>query len=102
MYHHHTPATDIFTREDAYLLAMDVPGVRLEEIDLTVEGRTLTVSAGGGEDSAPRWWRRFSLPREVEAEAIRAEHRDGVLSLHLPRQAVAAAASAQRIAVQAG
>ena len=95
----HTPSADLFASEEAYLLTLDVPGVSGDDIDLTVEGRSLTVSAGGGEDSTPRWWRRFTLPREVDADNITADHRDGVLSPTLPR---GAGTGSRRIVVSAG
>jgi len=83
----YTPATDLFTSDDAFLLTLDVPGVSEDEIDVTVEGRTLTFRAGGGEDSTPHWFRRFALPRGVDVDSINATHTDGVLSLRIPRLA---------------
>lgn len=96
---HYTPATDIYQGEDAYLLQLDVPGVAQEEIDLTVEGRHLTIRAGGADDTPPRWWRRFTLPQNVDAEGIAADHRDGVLSVRLPLRA---ADQSHRVTITAG
>ncbi|MEL6345014.1 MAG: Hsp20/alpha crystallin family protein [Myxococcota bacterium] len=96
---HYTPATDIFQSDDGYLLHLDVPGVAQAEIDLTVEGRHLTVRAGGADDETPRWWRRFNLPRTVDVEAVEAQHRDGVLAVRLP---LMAKDRTRRVAITAG
>lgn len=81
----YTPATDLHANDEAYLLTVDLPGVSEADIDLTVEGRVLTLRAGGGEDSATRWYRRFNLPRAIAVEDISAQHAAGVLQLRIPR-----------------
>jgi HSP20 family protein len=83
----HTPETDLFASEDAFLLTVDLPGVSESEIDITVEAHTLVLRAGGGEDALTRWYRRFGLPRAVDVGEITATHSDGVLQLHIPRHA---------------
>lgn len=95
----YTPDADLYASDEAFLITLDVPGVKESEIDVTVEGQALTLRAGGGEDATPRWFRRFKLPREVDTEHIGATHTDGVLTLRLPRTG---ASTPRRIAVNAG
>lgn len=83
--HTYTPAADLFASPEAFLLLLDVPGVAEDEIDVTVEGRALTLRAGGGEDAPPRWFHRFRLPNSIDADNIVARHADGVLELRIPR-----------------
>lgn len=83
--HTHTPEADLYAREDALLVVLDVPGVAEDEIDVTVEGQALTLRAGGGEDAPPRWFHRLRLPRGADTDNIVARHADGVLELHIPR-----------------
>ena len=95
----YTPAADLYASDDTFLITLDVPGVSESEIDVTVEGRALTLRAGGGEDTTPRWFRRFTLPRGVDTDSIAASHADGVLTLRLPRLPNG---GARRVAVNAG
>lgn len=81
----HTPAADLYASKDAFLLVLDVPGVAEDEVDVTVEGRALTLRAGGGEDAPPGWFHRFRLPQAADPEGIAARHAEGVLELRIPR-----------------
>jgi HSP20 family protein len=91
------PAVDIFEREDGYLVDVDLPGVRLEDIEITVEDGLLTIQ---GErafphdqiDKAHRVERRFgafsrsiTLPSHVKADSIDASVQDGVLMVRVPK-----------------
>lgn len=95
------PAVDIVENDDSYLLTMDVPGVSGESIEVTVHGGVLSVSGERKNDYAERklainerWQgqfvRRFSLPDSVDQEHIAAKVENGVLALHVPKQAEAA------------
>jgi HSP20 family protein len=92
------PPVDIFeTPSREIVLRADLPGLRREDIDLTVEQNTLTLRGqrrrddGIEEDRYHRverqvgnFQRSFTLPSTVEASKVRAEYRDGVLTVTIP------------------
>jgi HSP20 family protein len=106
------PPVDIVeTDAREIVLKADVPGLRREDIDLTVENSTLTIRGerrrddGIPEDRYHRverlhgaFSRSFTLPTTADAERVRAEYRDGVLTVTLPLRAEA---RPRQIAVQA-
>ena len=92
------PALDVWETEDELVYAFDLPGIPQDKINLEVEDGALTVSAERerqGEVSGERFYRferRFGtfsrtigLPQGVNEENIRAEFRDGVLEIHVPK-----------------
>jgi HSP20 family protein len=91
-------AMDFYETEDALVLELAVPGVTSSGIDVSVEGRQLTVraelpAAPEGEDR--RYWlrtlprgaytRTVRLPVGVDVEAIEARVHNGVLDLRMPK-----------------
>ncbi|MEZ4238153.1 MAG: Hsp20/alpha crystallin family protein [Myxococcota bacterium] len=89
------PAVDIVERDDAWVLALDAPGVPGDGFDIRLEDRTLTVS--GVRAGGLRGWRRaFTVPTAVDGAGVTAKADNGVLTLTLPK---AEAARPRRIAV---
>ncbi|PVA08492.1 heat-shock protein Hsp20 [Pelagivirga sediminicola] len=95
------PATDIFEKDDVVTLAIDMPGVAPDSVDVSVENRSLTVR-GRIESPAPEGYRRiyaeyapgtferaFSLPETIDAGGIEASHKNGVLTLTLEKSEAA-------------
>ena len=95
------PATDIFEKGDVVTVVIDMPGVTPDSVDISVENRSLTVR-GTINAPAPEGYRRiyaeyapgtfersFSLPDTMDANAIEATHRDGVLTLTLKKSEAA-------------
>ena len=95
-------AMDFFETEDALVLELAVPGVTSTGIDVSVEGRQLTVRAelpAAPEGEARRYWlrtlprgaytRTVRLPVGVDVDAIEARVQNGVLSLRMPKAAEA-------------
>lgn len=92
------PATDVCEHDDALDLLVDMPGVNRDSLTLEVEDGVLTVDgtvavampdelkATFAELRASRYVRRFSLGDEIDAEAIEAVMRDGVLRLRMPKK----------------
>ncbi|MGE4553318.1 MAG: Hsp20/alpha crystallin family protein [Desulfovibrionaceae bacterium] len=91
------PATDILEREDGYHVFMDMPGVAkealgidLSESELTVTGRTAPLG-GEGEKyvevqfGACEYRRTITVSDMVDRERIKANLKDGVLELVLPK-----------------
>lgn len=96
-----TPAVDIYRVGDTELvLKAELPGLRREDIDVSVEDSTLTLRGqrrrdDGVADEAyhrvERYYgafsRSFTLPADVDPNGVRADYRDGVLMVRLPRRA---------------
>ena len=91
-----SPAADLTKTEDAYALTVDLPGLTRNDIELTVEDHTLTLSGerhieleGVSVDRAERvhghFARRFHLPADVDASAVTAEFENGVLNIVIPK-----------------
>jgi HSP20 family molecular chaperone IbpA len=77
--------------KDLYQAEIDLPGVRKEAVQLNVEGDALTLTAERqvGFAEAKRTvaiTRGLTLPDDVNAEAIKADFRDGVLTLTFPKK----------------
>ena len=92
------PPVDILETEHELILKADVPEVKFEDIDVKMENGTLTLrgerkfeSSGkqeGGwhrvERSYGTFERVFTLPDTVDAEGVKAEYKNGVLTVRLP------------------
>src|SRR3712207_4615024 len=92
------PALDVWETENELVYAFDLPGVSKDKVSLEVEDNTLTVTAERertqevSNDRFYRFERRFGtfsraigLPHGISEDAIRAEFRDGVLEIHVPK-----------------
>jgi HSP20 family protein len=102
------PTTDIFETDDALRVLVEMPGVEKANVDISVKDRVLTIEgridfqkyAGMTpvytEYNIGNFHRRFSLSNKVDASKIRAEMRDGLLTLTVPKSEEA---KAQRIEI---
>ncbi len=90
-----TPAADIYETDSGYMIAMDVPGIDREalEIDiddsrLIVKGTRAIVDSKQHRYERPRgkFVRTFSVPGSVDQAKIGAEYKDGVLQIRLPKR----------------
>jgi HSP20 family protein len=102
-----SPAVDILETEDAYLVHAELPGVRREDMDLTVRDGKLELSGnrppGEGrhflrlERSYGPFRRTFPLGEAVDVDGIEASYVEGVLRVRVPKLA---ARSRRAIAVE--
>ena len=104
------PLTDIYETEDDVVLLVEMPGVAPGDFDVTLERRVLTIHGRAGDDrhdgyrrvyaeyGVGDYERTFTLSESIDPERIKAEHRQGVLSVTLPK---AAPAKARKIEVKA-
>ena len=106
------PAVDVIESEDHYLMTVDLPGIKKEDIKIEMNENVLTVSGerkrstkSEDENKTQRYersygsfTRSFSLPTTVAPEKIEAHYEDGVLNLYLPKTPVA---KARTIEIQA-
>jgi len=93
------PRVDVLEDDTGITLLADLPGVPKDQLVLKVEGDTLLVEgsvapltpdkleATYAELRVPRYRRGFTLSRELDAEHIDANLKDGVLRLRIPKQA---------------
>ncbi|WP_373387102.1 Hsp20/alpha crystallin family protein [Pseudomonas alcaligenes] len=96
------PAVDISETPQAYLIKAELAGVRREDIQVKVEGGQLRLSGerkfekeekDKKQHRVERFYgsfsRSFSLPDDADEAQIKAEYRDGVLHLTLPKRETA-------------
>jgi HSP20 family protein len=94
------PAVDIFETENELVVKADLPDVNEKDIDVRVENNTLTVRGERKfeektekenylrvERTYGSFSRSFSLPNTVNNEAIKADYKNGVLTVTLPKRA---------------
>jgi HSP20 family protein len=91
------PPLNIFRKDDDFVLIAEVPGINKSDLDVQVKGRTIRLSGTKAvkhaekaslhrrERLAGRFDRSVTLPVEIDADGIKAECRDGLLALSLPR-----------------
>ncbi len=97
-----TPNVDILENENDLILKADVPGIELKDIDIRLENGTLTLKGerrfentenGKGyhrvERSYGSFARTFALPETVDPEKVKAEYKNGVLTITLGKKEVA-------------
>ena len=93
------PAVDIYEGEVELIVKADLPGVRPEELDIRVENNILTIRGERKfekkvdeknylrvERAYGSFARSFSLANTVNTEAIKADYKDGVLTLSIPKR----------------
>jgi len=92
-----SPRVDIIETDKELLLYADMPGVRSEEIDLRYENGELILRGKSqprdikgtliyGEYEVGDYYRVFQVHETIDASKIDAEYRNGVLTVHLPKQ----------------
>ena len=97
-----TPALDVAEREDAIVVKAELPGLTVEDIDISAEAKTLTVSGEKKEQAEQKgenyhhverrygsFRRSVALPSTVDPTKIEATYRDGVLTVTLPKSEAA-------------
>jgi HSP20 family protein len=92
------PALDISEQKDAYVVTVELPGIKQEDLDITLEDGLLTLQGErrfeqeSADEQYHRIERRYgsfrraiTLPSQVEADAIEASFADGVLTVRVPK-----------------
>lgn len=93
------PAVDIYEQEGNIVLKAEVPGVDPKDVDILVENNVLTLRGERKFDEEVKkenyhrversygtFTRSFTLPNVVDTDKIKAEHKDGVLRVTLPKK----------------
>jgi HSP20 family protein len=95
---HFEPMIDVAEDEQAYIVKASVPGVKPEDVEVTLRNNILTIKGEAKEEKEIKeknyhmrerrygsFMRSLPLPTEVKAEEIEASHEDGVLTVRLPK-----------------
>ena len=94
---YYTPLVDIIENNDAFIFQADLPGVSAGDVDVSFENGVLTLE-GKVHPRQPQghnyvwreygighFYRQFTLNTPIDAEGIRAELKNGVLELYVPK-----------------
>lgn len=92
------PPLDVLENKDDIIVRIDIPGMKSDEIDLSISGDILHIKGErkrevGREDEnyhtiergLGKFDRRVSLPTSVKVDGIKASYKDGVLTVKLPK-----------------
>lgn len=92
------PAADVRETDEAFVVEAELPGMKRDDVSVTFEDGTLTLSGerkyeeetnGSNlrrvERSYGSFSRSFRLPREIDAESVKASFADGVLTITVPK-----------------
>ena len=93
------PTVDIYETEDAIVLKAELPGIDPKDVEVRVEDNTLYLKGERNyekevneqnyhriERSYGSFARSFSLPNSISAEKVKAEYKDGLLTLTMPKR----------------
>jgi HSP20 family protein len=105
------PAVEVKETEDAYRFKVDLPGMKEEDVEVSITGNRVTISGEREEEerqegdryhvcefSYGTFSRSFTLPEGVDLDKAKAEFKDGVLMLAVPKRE---ASQARRITIGA-
>jgi HSP20 family protein len=92
------PVVDIIEEESQFRVTAELPGVEKKDIHVDIKNNVLTLRGERSEEKTAegeQYYRRersfgsftraFSLPENVDSEAIKADYKDGVLSIAIPK-----------------
>ena len=92
-----TPPVDVHETEDEYLVEIDLPGVKSEDVNVEVNDNVLSISGARVADETEAaqlverpygtFARTLTLPQGVDNDSIQAGYHDGVLELRIPKPA---------------
>ncbi|KAL7555998.1 hypothetical protein ACA910_003277 [Epithemia clementina (nom. ined.)] len=76
-------------QDDSFVLSMDLPGVKEQNVDIKEQNFVLTIEAlrKSGDTNVCKFYRQFSLDKKsIQPEGIHASLSDGVLTVHVPKR----------------
>ncbi|HET9764469.1 MAG TPA: Hsp20/alpha crystallin family protein [Casimicrobiaceae bacterium] len=92
-----TPLVDVHETEEEYLVKVDLPGVKADDVNVEVNDNVLSISGSRAADETGQsqlverpygsFVRTLTLPQGVDSDSIEAGYRDGVLELRIPKPA---------------
>ena len=94
-----TPRVDVAEDDKEYVISAELPGVKKEEVKVSVEGRVLSISGERKSEKEEKgkkyhrieraygaFARSFTLPEGASGEKLTADFRDGILKVHIPKE----------------
>jgi len=92
------PTVDLYEKDDHFMITAELPGVDKNDIKIDLKDRLLTLSGERTYDneikeenyyrrerSYGKFQRAFTLPADVDSDKIKAEYKDGVLRIEVPK-----------------
>ena len=91
------PPINVFQQEDSLIAILEVPGVNKDDLEIQAKDNTIRifgkksiaypegVSVHRRERLSGSFDRTLTVPMQIDTDGIKAEYRDGVLALHIPR-----------------
>ena len=92
------PAVDLYEKDDHFMIKAELPGVDKNDIKIDLKDRLLTLSGERTYDNEVneenyfrrertygKFQRAFTLPADVDSDKIKAEYKDGVLQIEVPK-----------------
>ncbi|BAU23945.1 heat shock protein Hsp20 [Caldimicrobium thiodismutans] len=93
------PAVDVSETDDEVIVKADLPGVKPEEIEINLVDNVLTIKGEKKREAEEKkenyyrveryygsFMRAIQLPSEVDVEKVKAQYKDGVLKVTLPKK----------------
>jgi HSP20 family protein len=93
-----SPSADISETDQEYVIRAELPAVKKEDVQVTVEDRTITIKGERKQQNVDKkekyhrvetfygsFERTFVLPENVNTDSIRCESKDGILTVHIPK-----------------
>lgn len=98
------PACEVSESEDHYMMSVDLPGMKKEDIKIELNNNVLTISGERKREATPErsygfFKRGFTLSNSIESGRVEARYENGVLELYLPKTQ---AAKSRQIEIQSG
>ena len=106
------PAAEASVNGDTYRISVELPGVEEKDIDLAVDNGMLTVKGEkktSREEKGDNWYfsereygsfsRSFRLPSDADEGAVKADLKDGVLTVTVPKKAAAKGSGTKKIEI---
>lgn len=94
-----SPTVDVYDSKDNMMVKADIPGMKKEDIDISVHGDILTIKGEKKEETetkennyvkTERFYGSFNrvltLPSEIDESKVKASYKDGVLDIILPKK----------------
>jgi HSP20 family protein len=92
------PVVDLFEKDDSFVFKAELPGLKKEDISIDLKDRVLTLKGERRyenevkeenyfrrERSYGKFQRAFRLPAEIDPDKIKAEFKDGLLEIEVPK-----------------
>jgi len=93
-----SPVIDIEEDDDNYFVKAEIPGMKKEDVKISVRGNALSVSGERKQESETKnktfhrieqsygkFMRTITLPSEIDTERVKATYKDGILTVTLPK-----------------